>query len=120
MSEIDINDLTSSHEGQLIWHTFLKVILLNQQMHQSEDVQYAHLLQCIRNTSTTTEDYLILMERVGQLQANERTKIIVRSNQLRQHLNIRSIVEFAESHNQPFYIFMAEHYSKDEFVPVDK
>ena len=120
LSEIDIKELTSSYEGQLIWHSFSKVILLNEQMRQSEDIPYAHLLKRIRSATSTTEDYLFLIERVGQLQANEGTKIIVRSNQLRQHLNIKSIVEFAESHNQPLYIFMAEHYSKDESVAVDK
>ena len=65
-------------------------------------------------------NYLMLMGRVGQLQANERTKIIVCSNQLLQHLNIKSSVEFAETHNQTLYIFVAEHYSKDESVAVDK
>jgi len=37
------------------------------------------------------------------------TKVIVRSNQLRQHLNIATF-QFAQSRKQTVYIFMASHY----------
>ena len=54
-------------------------------MRQSEDIQYGHLLQHIPNKITTNRGYLLLMERVGQLQVNERTKIIIHYNQIHQY-----------------------------------
>ena len=116
----DSAELTSNHQGQQIWHSFSNCILLDEQMRQAEDIIYLDLLRRIRTGTTTFEDYSSLMQRVGQLDADGSTKVIVRSNQLRQHLNIKLTIEFAQTYNQPVYIFMASHHPTDESVPVDE
>ena len=116
----DTIELTSNYQGQQIWHSFSNCILLDEQMRQAEDVIYLELLRRIRTGTTTFEDYSSLMQRVGQLDADCSTKVIVRSNQLRQHLNIKLTIEFAQTPNQPVYIFMASHHATDESIPVDE
>ena len=120
LTEQDKMELTNNFDGQQIWYSFSNVILLNQQMRQSEDISYANLLQRICHGTSTTEDYSLLMERVGQLETNGTVKVIVRSNQLHQHLNVQSTFEFAITHHQPLYIFMATHYLIDESILVDE
>ena len=108
---IDTGEFNNAKKGKRIWNSFLSVILLDQQMRQNKDVEFAALLKRIREGATTKDDCIYLMDRVSQFKYDQETKVIVRSNQLRQYLNIKLTVEFAETHKQPVYIFMASHHA---------
>jgi len=87
-------------------------------------MEYCVLLRRIRAGTTTMDDYLTPIDRVGTktltlANGHQAYKVIVRSNQLRQHINVTSVFEFARSRNQPLFIFMAAHHCTDASVKVD-
>ena len=59
------------------------VILLDEQMRLQEDKQFSELLNRARGGCTIDKDYWCLIERVGQFDQTEDTKVIARSNQFR-------------------------------------
>ena len=119
------DEVSSNTEGKRLWALFHRVILLNEQMRQQDDMEYCRLLRRIRSGTTTMEDYLSLIEQIGiktltPTDGAQAHKVIVRCNQLRQHINVISVFEFARSRNQPLFIFMAAHHSTDPSIKVEE
>ena len=96
----------------MIWHRFRNVIILDQQMRQAEDPTYQSLLGRARAGTLTTEDCNLLNKKVipSILTPDlENAVIVVRSNELRHHINRVRIESMARSRSQRIYIFPAQH-----------
>ncbi|KAJ5111789.1 hypothetical protein NUU61_001419 [Penicillium alfredii] len=98
--------------GRLIWHQFRDVIVLDEQMRQSEDLSFRTLLHRAR-TSTLTEDDLHLLNSgvVTSLVAPQLdgTTTIVKLNSLRHQVNRIRMEHFAEARSHKIYAFPAHH-----------
>jgi len=70
---------------------FTHVVLLDEQMRQHDDIAYCSLLRRLRMGHTTMGNYMTLIGEVGDgvstviPTGGSSAKVIVRSNQLRQH-----------------------------------
>ena len=99
-------------KGQLIWHQFTDVIILDQQMRQAQDPAFRSLLARGRAAAWTEDDLRMLNSKVitslftPEL-ANATT--VVKRNTLRHHLNRLQIEHFARSRSQRIYVFPALH-----------
>lgn len=98
--------------GRLIWHQFRDVIVLDEQMRQSEDLSFRALLHRAR-TSTLIEDDLHLLNSsvVTSLVAPQLdgTTTIVKLNSLRHQVNRIRMEHFARARCHKIYAFPAHH-----------
>lgn len=99
-------------KGQLLWHQFKQVIILDEQMRQSEDAPFRALLSRARSGSLTGNDLSVLNSKAiislisPQL---EGATIIVKLNSLRHQLNRIQMENFARFRHQRIFIFPALH-----------
>lgn len=94
-------------DGQMLWHRFTDVIILDQQMRQAEDPTYQSLLRRARAGTLTTEDRDLLNEKfVPSILTPdlENAVIVVRSNALRHHINRVRMEHMARSRSQHIYL----------------
>ena len=98
--------------GQMIWHQFREVIILDEQMRQAQDPRFRELLGRARAAALTEEDLALLNEKVATslfAPELEGATIVVKLNVLRQHINQAQMEHFARSRSQRIYIFPAQH-----------
>jgi hypothetical protein len=106
----DGNDEDS--DGQMIWHRFKDVIILDQQMRQAQDPAFRSLLGRARAGALTHEDVAFLNTKVvtdlsrPELQG---AVSVVKPNALRHHINRIRLEDFARSISQRVYMFPAQH-----------
>jgi hypothetical protein len=98
--------------GQMIWHQFREVIILDEQMRQAQDPRFRELLGRARAAALTEEDLALLNKKVvTSLFAPELegATIVVKLNVLRHHINHAQMEHFARCRSQRIYIFPAQH-----------
>jgi len=71
------------------------------------------------------DNYLAFIDCVGTktptpANGHQAYKVIVRSNQLRQYINVTFVFELSKSRDQPLFIFTAVHHRTDASVKVDE
>ncbi|OQE05196.1 hypothetical protein PENVUL_c026G03564 [Penicillium vulpinum] len=98
--------------GKLIWSQFKQVILLDEQMRQTEDLQYRSLLTRARSGTLTYNDVLTLNSKVitslDSLDLQEATSI-TKLNALRHVINCFQVERFARAKVQKIFVFPALH-----------
>lgn len=97
--------------GRDIWHRFTNVVILDEQMRQT-DPQLRALLTRARNAQLTTDDLLLLNSKViTKSQAFEFHSMvsIVRLNSVRHPLTHLSMISFARQLNQFIFLFPGDH-----------
>jgi hypothetical protein len=85
-------------DGRLIWHRFSQVIILDEQMRQTEDKPYQSLLRRARTGNLTSNDVLLLNGRTITSLANSHpqdTTAVVTLNSLRHVINRHQTENFA-------------------------
>jgi hypothetical protein len=98
--------------GQLIWHRFKDVIILDEQMRQQGDLEFQSLLRRAREGTMTASDVDTLNEQFTQslhLSDGVDSVCVSRTNQRRHHINRLQIQRFAEARAQDIYVFPAAH-----------
>jgi hypothetical protein len=98
--------------GRLIWHQFKDVIILDEQMRQSEDPSFQHLLHRARIPAFTEDDLHLLNSNViNSLVAPQLdgATTVVKLNSLRHQTNRIRMEHFAKAHCQKIYAFPAHH-----------
>jgi hypothetical protein len=98
--------------GQLIWHRFKDVIILDEQMRQQGDLEFQGLLRRAREGTMTALDVDTLNEQFTQslhLSDGVDSVCVSRTNQRRHHINRLQIQRFAEARAQDIYVFPAAH-----------
>ena len=98
--------------GQIIWHRFTDVIILDEQMRQQGDLEFQGLVRRARAGAITAADVATLNGRLTQslpLGDGLDTACVTRSNKRRHHINRLQIRRFAESRGQDIYVFPAAH-----------
>lgn len=98
--------------GRLIWHQFKQVIILNEQMRQSEDASFRDFLSRARAATLTEDDLALLNSKVITSLAApqlEDTTTVVKLNSLRHQVNRIRMELFAHSRSQKIYVFPALH-----------
>ena len=98
--------------GQLIWHRFTDVVILDEQMRQHDDLEFQALLHRARAGTITTADVDVLNSRVIQSlpQYDGLDSVCVtRTNKRRHHINRLQMRRFAEARGQDIYVFPAGH-----------
>lgn len=102
----------TDQDGKLIWSRFKQVVILDEQMRQTEDLQYRSLLTRARSGTFTYDDMLTLNSKVitsldspGLQKATAITKL----NALRHVINRFQIERFARANGQKIFIFPALH-----------
>jgi hypothetical protein len=98
--------------GQLIWHQFKQVVLLDEQMRQAEDPPFRDLLARARSGTLTVDDLTLLNTKViTSLVAPylENTTTVVKLNALRHQVNRTQMEQFARSRGQKIFAFAALH-----------
>jgi hypothetical protein len=98
--------------GQLIWHHFKDVIILDEQMRQQGDLEFQGLLRRAREGTITALDVDTLNEQFTQslhLSDGVDSVCVSRTNQRRHHINRLQIQRFAEARAQDIYVFPAAH-----------
>ena len=99
-------------DGQMIWHRFKEVIILDQQMRQAQDPAFRSLLGRARAGALTNEDLDLLNSKVVTDLSSpelEGAICVVRSNALRHNINRLRLEDFARSRSQRVYVFPAQH-----------
>ena len=99
--------------GQLVWHQFTNVILLDEQMRQQRDLKFQGLLRRARAGTMTAADLTTLNKHVIQSLPSVDgldTTCVTRSNKRRHHINRLQLRRFAEARGQDIYVFPAIHY----------
>jgi hypothetical protein len=105
-------DSPEARNGQIIWHRFTDVFILDEQMRQQQDLEFQKLLHRARAGSMTAADVKTLNQRVCQslpLGRGLDCVCVTRSNRLRHHINRLQIRRFAEARTQDIYVFPARH-----------
>jgi hypothetical protein len=111
--------------GQLLWHRFMKVVVLDEQMRQRDDQGFQALLHRARSGSTTMADMITLNGQVAsQLPISNGldTVCVTRLNRRRHMINRLQIMRFAKAQGQEVYIFPANHtrtQSRHNDLPID-
>jgi len=98
--------------GQMIWHQFKEVIILNEQMRQARDPRFRDLVRRARASALTEEDLALLNTRVITslfMPELEGATFVAKLNALRHHLNLIRTEHFARCRSQRIYIFPAQH-----------
>jgi hypothetical protein len=107
--------------GQIIWHQFKKVIMLDEQMRQAEDAKFRELLGRARDAALTEEDLATLNRKVITslfMPELEGATTVVKLNVLRHHINLVQMEHFARSRNQRIYVFPAQHNRVKSLSPL--
>ena len=94
--------------GQMIWHRFTDVIILEEQMRQAKDPSFRSLLHRARHGELTEEDCALLNSKViTSLFAPELQKAVAISkrNKRRRQINRLKMEHFARSRSQRLYMF---------------
>jgi hypothetical protein len=98
--------------GQLLWHRFTDVIILDEQMRQQHDLAFQALLHRARAGAMTRADLAELNKHVIQSlpPVNGVDSVCVtRFNKLRHLINRLQIRQFAKTRGQDIYVFPATH-----------
>jgi helitron helicase-like protein/PIF1-like helicase len=98
--------------GQLIWHRFTDVVILDEQMRQHDDLEFQGLLRRARAGTITTADVDALNARVMQSLPpcdGVDSVCVTRTNKRRHHINRLQMRRFAEARGQDIYVFPAAH-----------
>ena len=104
VSQLDVYvDKPSKYEyGHQLWRSINVVVLLTEQMRQSDDPEWAAALQRIRLQVPTAEDIEILNSRVGApLECHGSIPIVVRRHKLCNTLNKEKLQEASQVSNVP-------------------
>lgn len=108
--------------GRLIWRRFEHVIILDEQMRQSEDPSFRGFLTRTRQAALTEDDVARLNSKcIPSLTdpTSEDATVIVRLNAIRHHINRIRIENFARWRSQRIYIFPAIHTRIKSTGPVN-
>lgn len=98
--------------GQLLWHQFTQVVILDEQMRQTSDPSFQEFLLRARSGSLTDNDLSFLNSKVITSLADpqlEGTTTVVKRNSIRHLVNRIQMEKFARSRNQRIYIYPANH-----------
>lgn len=98
--------------GQLIWHRFKQVIILDEQMRQSDDPSFYGLLTRARRAALTQTDVDRLNTKVISSLLEpwiECATAITKLNSVRHQINRIQMEHFARTRSQTICIFPAEH-----------
>src|SRR5947207_4470232 len=98
--------------SKMFWQRFTNVVILDQQMRQSDDIIFQNLLHRARAAMLTKDDLTLLNSRVisSLLTPNlEAAATVVKLNYLRHHINCIRLEYFARARSQKIYIFPAHH-----------
>lgn len=102
----------TEQDGKLIWSQFKRVIILDEQMRQAEDVLYRDLLQRARSGALTPDDLTMLNSKAISSLAEpqlQTSPAIVKLNSLRHVINRLQIERFARARRQKIFVFPALH-----------
>ncbi|KAJ5654961.1 hypothetical protein N7490_001964 [Penicillium lividum] len=108
--------------GRLIWHRFENVIILDEQMRQSEDPSFRGFLTRTRQAALTDDDVARLNSKsIPSLTdpISEDATVIVKLNAIRHPINRIRIENFARRRSQRIYIFPAIHTRTKSTGPVN-
>lgn len=108
--------------GRLLWHHFKQVIILDEQMRQSEDAPFRGLLSRTRAGTLTEADRAVLNSRTITSLASPQLQdatTIVKLNSLRHQVNRIRIEQFARTRCQNVYIFPALHTRTKSTGPIN-
>jgi hypothetical protein len=86
--------------GQMIWHRFREVIILNEQMRQAQDPRFRELVGRARASALTEEDRALLNTRVITslyMPELEGATFVAKLNTLQHHINLARKEHFARS-----------------------
>ncbi|KAJ5082332.1 hypothetical protein N7532_011375 [Penicillium argentinense] len=98
--------------GQLLWHQFTQVIILDEQMRQTEDLSFRDFLLRARSSSLTSNDLSFLNSKAITSLADpqlEGAMTVVKRNSIRHMVNRIQMEKFARLRNQRIYIYPAIH-----------
>jgi hypothetical protein len=98
--------------GQMIWHQFKEVILLDEQMRQAKDPRLRDLVRRARASAMTEQDMALLNTRVITslfMPELEEATFFAKSNALRHHITFARMEHFGRCRTQRIYIFPAQH-----------
>jgi hypothetical protein len=98
--------------GQIIWHQFTDVIILDQQMRQADDPAFRDLLGRARTATLTEDDLAVLNSKtITSLLGPdlEDATTVVKLNVHRHHVNRHQMERFARARSQNIYVFPATH-----------
>lgn len=98
--------------GQLIWRQFKNIIILDEQMRQSQDPLFSDFLSRTRRSHLTEADVAYLNSRtITSLTAPDldNATVIVKLNAVRHSMNRIRIENFARKQSQKIYLFAALH-----------
>ena len=98
--------------GQLIFHRFKQVVILDEQMRQQGDLEYQSLLHRARAGTMMPADLETLNGRLANslfLGDSLDSVCVSRSNKHRHHINRLQMRRFAEAKAQDIYVFPATH-----------
>jgi hypothetical protein len=108
--------------GRLLWHQFKQVIILDEQMRQSEDAPFRDLLSRARTGTLTEADRSILNSKTITSLVSpqlEDATTVVKLNSLRHQVNRVRIEQFARTRCQKVYIFPALHTRTRSTGPIN-
>jgi hypothetical protein len=100
----------TEQDGKLIWNQFQRVIILHEQMRQTEDIPFRDLLGRARSGNLTPDDLLTLNSKAITSLADrilENVTAIVKLNSLRHVINCLQIESFARARHQKIFVFPA-------------
>ncbi|KAJ5100153.1 hypothetical protein N7532_007154 [Penicillium argentinense] len=97
--------------GQLLWHQFTQVIILDEQMRQTEDLSFRDFLLRARSGSLTSNDLSLNSKAITSLADPqlEGAMTVVKRNSIRHMVNRIQMEKFARLRNQRIYIYSAIH-----------
>lgn len=102
----------TDQDGKLIWNQFKQVVILDEQMRQTEDLQYRSLLTRALSGTLTYNDMLTLNSKaITSLDSLDiqKTTAITKLNALRHVINRCQVERFARAKVQKIFIFPALH-----------
>lgn len=108
--------------GRLLWHQFKQVIILDEQMRQSEDAPFRDLLSRARTGTLTEADRSFLNSKTITSLVSpqlEDATAIVKLNSLRHQVNRVRIEQFARTRCQNVYVFPALHTRTRSTGPIN-
>lgn len=116
------NGSGEDENGRILWHQFKEVIILDEQMRQSEDAPFHDLLSRARTGTLTEADRSFLNSKtitslVGPQLEDGTT--VVKLNSLRYQVNRVRIEQFARTRYQNVYIFPALHTRTKSTGPIN-
>ncbi|OKO94694.1 ATP-dependent DNA helicase pfh1 [Penicillium subrubescens] len=112
----------AEENGRLLWHHFKQVIILDEQMRQSEDAPFRDLLSRARAGTLTEADRAVLNSKTITSLASPQLQdatTIVKLNSLRHQVNRVRIEQFARARCQNVYIFPALHSRTRSTGPIN-